>query len=224
MDTIKQNANQTLVKTVKGDYRNNLIFFTLKKSTKDSNRVIDLLVTDVSYDGAKEETTFNIPLLPEVNQELTGQKVYYYDLRVENSATDRRVLNNGVLKVEHTVRRDSDILPPKVENAIVISASDLEIDDMLVVKEENGDKLFVAKNIDELKEPFGILDITSRIDQVEADATSNNNNLSNRIDQLTTRVDQLELTINNEIAELTSRIEYLEMTKASTEEIILITT
>ena len=104
---VKRNTRQTLTFRKPGDYSADTVKFTLKADrTLTSARLIDKDAS-VSYSASTLISTFTVSLLPSDSASLSNDS-YYYDLRVENSSTDREPLEGGNAYIDKSVRNDTD--------------------------------------------------------------------------------------------------------------------
>ncbi len=155
---INQNTETQITIEAEGNWVDNVVYFTLKKEAYHKTRLISIPVTDINFSAEENKSIFTFKLLPEHNQELSGK--YYWDLKTENSAVDRKLIKKGYMLVEFTVRRDSDVLPPELKGGVVVlSANEFEVGDMFCVKEIGGVRQFAVMSKEEVKELYGFNDL-----------------------------------------------------------------
>ena len=102
---IIRNTTQTLTFPVSGDYSEDTIKFTVKADkTLTSSRLID---KDASVSYSSPTSTITVDLSPADSAGLSSGR-YYFDLRVENSITDKALITSGVAYIDKTVRTPTD--------------------------------------------------------------------------------------------------------------------
>ncbi len=203
MYRIIEGDKQTLTIRAGGDFTGRDNYFTAKASLLSKRRLIDVLIPEDKVTYNNGYTMFNIELEPADTLNIkVPLLIADIESRSRTDSSDVITAWQRRVEVKVTVRRDGDLLPENTTSTTLVDASKYNEGDLLRV--ENG--MFVGKNEDEMKSILGVQSLITRVSSLEADVGANNNELTNRID------------------ELTDRVEYLELTKASTEEIILITT
>lgn len=123
--SINRNVTQTVQFTVSGDYSEDTIYLTAKVKVNDTERLIDHECDSIAYNSTGNTSTLFFDLLPSETQNI-NYNVLVYDVKIENSSTDRELLVYGNLKLNTTPRIDSDVEPTSSVPVIVINPSEAD--------------------------------------------------------------------------------------------------
>ena len=148
--TIKRNTAQTLTWTKTGDYSGDTIEFTVKADRSlTSARAIDKTASVSVSSGV---STFTVSLVPSDSASLSAD-LYYYDLRVETSSTDRESLFDGLAYLDKSVRNDTDGSSVSTASTVTtLTGADFDTNDTLV---SDGTDV-VGKSVSEMKTLLGL--------------------------------------------------------------------
>ncbi len=152
---LNRNAAETLIFNIKGDYSADTIYLTAKRNASDTVRLIDHECDDIDYDSESDYSTLTFNILPSETQNI-GYSILVYDIKVENSSSDREALVSGNLTLNLLPRLDSDVAPSETNNALIISLSDLEDDTILYKTKVDGVDALISKSVSEMKSLLGL--------------------------------------------------------------------
>ena len=157
--TIERNVTQPVTFTVLGDYSEDTIYFTAKKTSKvsDTTRLIDHLCDTQTYDSETELTTLEFDLVPSETSAI-DLRTLYYDVLKENSSTDHEILIKGDLYVTQGYRLDSDEAPAIATPIVSLNANDFDAGVYFKVEDDGSgtNNVFVPKTIAEMKADLGV--------------------------------------------------------------------
>ncbi len=138
----------TLIFEVDNDYTGRIIKFIAKPSKElTADRVIEV-------NGSYSNGNISVVIPPDATADLNYSSLYYDLVDVSDNNTEQTIYS-GILSIEFDVATPFDgigELPQNAKRIVSVDAQDAGINEMIIVKEINGQKVFTFITLQELKQ------------------------------------------------------------------------